>query len=415
MWLSAGSYITAHTSIRDDLFSYITFNSFQDITLRLSSLAPNVPRGTPTYPSTRYTLAQPGANCTTPDLTLQPLLDLANHLNACLDIIDVTRWTGPTTSAPFISSQLRLLSEHVSACRACLKDGGKNSGSPEMIGRDERTIEDNHNLIPERRTVPGPIPEGDDAWWSNSVPASAAQPPLHPHLSLHFTIRDACLVLTIRTVSPVTNQSSMRPASRRSTPAGSRAGSKARAPAAAETSSSSSTTAGTAGGQANSSLTATNTNTNTNNANTNTSSEFSLTGFNLRDRLFSLGHGQSSRHASQADAAEIFTWRRETVEIGGDESSNNSNGSTAAAATPLNSSGGGNSDANDHHHTSVTIDHVPVQVREKVRVESGDPNLISVAAKLSALDHELRRCRYNLRIVMGEDEEGEGDGEDGDG
>ena len=43
-----------------------------------------------------------------------------------------------------------------------------------------------------------------------------------------------------------------------------------------------------------------------------------------------------------------------------------------------------------------------VLVREKTRVETGDPSLMSVAAKLSALEHEVARWRYNLRIVMGQ-------------
>jgi Rogdi leucine zipper containing protein len=47
-----------------------------------------------------------------------------------------------------------------------------------------------------------------------------------------------------------------------------------------------------------------------------------------------------------------------------------------------------------------------VQVREKVRVESQDPSLITIMAKLSALDHSIGIARRNLAIVMGvEDEE----------
>ena len=46
-------------------------------------------------------------------------------------------------------------------------------------------------------------------------------------------------------------------------------------------------------------------------------------------------------------------------------------------------------------------------MREKVRVESADPSLMSVAAKLSALEHEVRRWGFNLRVVMGEEEEEE--------
>lgn len=48
-----------------------------------------------------------------------------------------------------------------------------------------------------------------------------------------------------------------------------------------------------------------------------------------------------------------------------------------------------------------------VLVREKVRVESADPSLMSVAAKLSALEHEVRRWRFNLGVVMGEDDDQE--------
>lgn len=44
-----------------------------------------------------------------------------------------------------------------------------------------------------------------------------------------------------------------------------------------------------------------------------------------------------------------------------------------------------------------------VRVREKVRVESADPGLIALAAKLSALSHEVGRCRVNLGVLMGED------------
>ena len=51
---------------------------------------------------------------------------------------------------------------------------------------------------------------------------------------------------------------------------------------------------------------------------------------------------------------------------------------------------------------------VNVSVREKVRVESADPILLSVAAKLSALEHEVGTWRSALSVVMGENPEGEG-------
>lgn len=49
-------------------------------------------------------------------------------------------------------------------------------------------------------------------------------------------------------------------------------------------------------------------------------------------------------------------------------------------------------------------DTVDVYVREKVRVESADPSLLSLSAKLSALSHALGVARRNLAAVMGEEE-----------
>jgi hypothetical protein len=42
-----------------------------------------------------------------------------------------------------------------------------------------------------------------------------------------------------------------------------------------------------------------------------------------------------------------------------------------------------------------------VNVLEKIRVESQDPNLMSALAKLSALEHEVTKWRTALNIVMG--------------
>ncbi|KAK3952671.1 RAVE subunit 2/Rogdi [Pseudoneurospora amorphoporcata] len=47
---------------------------------------------------------------------------------------------------------------------------------------------------------------------------------------------------------------------------------------------------------------------------------------------------------------------------------------------------------------------VDVYVREKVRVETADPSLLSLAAKLNALGHALGLTRRNLAAVMGEEE-----------
>ena len=44
-----------------------------------------------------------------------------------------------------------------------------------------------------------------------------------------------------------------------------------------------------------------------------------------------------------------------------------------------------------------------VSVKEKVRVESQDPSLMAVMAKLSALGHSVASWRLRVAIVMGED------------
>lgn len=45
-----------------------------------------------------------------------------------------------------------------------------------------------------------------------------------------------------------------------------------------------------------------------------------------------------------------------------------------------------------------------VKVKEKLRVETQDPSLIAVMAKLSALEHEIMKNRASLKIVMGEED-----------
>lgn len=46
-----------------------------------------------------------------------------------------------------------------------------------------------------------------------------------------------------------------------------------------------------------------------------------------------------------------------------------------------------------------------VYVREKVRVESADPSLISLYSKLGYLSHVLGQAKRNLAAVLGSDEE----------
>lgn len=83
--------------------------------------------------------------------------------------------------------------------------------------------------------------------------------------------------------------------------------------------------------------------------------DISLTGFSLRDRIF------GNRTPAHDETGDVFTWRGEEV-----------------------------------------------RVKEKVRVESQDPSLMAVMAKLTALEHEVMRWVAALRVLMGnEDTESE--------
>lgn len=80
-------------------------------------------------------------------------------------------------------------------------------------------------------------------------------------------------------------------------------------------------------------------------------SDISLTGFNLRDRLF------GSRNHPHDEASDLFMWKGEEV-----------------------------------------------RVKEKIRVESQDPNLMAVMAKLTALEHEVMKWMSGLKVLMGNDD-----------
>lgn len=80
-------------------------------------------------------------------------------------------------------------------------------------------------------------------------------------------------------------------------------------------------------------------------------SDISLTGLSLRDRIF------GSRQRAHDEVGDVFSWNGEDV-----------------------------------------------YVKEKVRVESQDPSLMAVMAKLSALEHEVMRWVAALRVLMGNEE-----------
>ncbi|EAW11553.1 uncharacterized protein ACLA_092510 [Aspergillus clavatus NRRL 1] len=138
--------------------------------------------------------------------------------------------------------------------------------------------------------------ENDDVrgkWWETSADENTFEPPLPPYLSFQLLIADSALVLYLRILEST-------------------------APSHAPTA---------------------------------FAADISLTGFNIRDRLF------GSRSRPHDEMGDVFQWKGEEV-----------------------------------------------KVKEKVRVESQDPSLMAVMAKLSALEHEVMKWLSALRVLMGTDD-----------
>ncbi|OAF55150.2 hypothetical protein VC83_08420 [Pseudogymnoascus destructans] len=112
-----------------------------------------------------YSPTQLAVNATHP-LILPTLSSLRELLNQSLDCIDITCWTGDRTSAPYISSQLRLLHSLLGEAHSSLK-----GSAAAQVDRQS---------------------------WLRPVDPNHFQPPLPDNLSLDFSIQEASIVLTIR-------------------------------------------------------------------------------------------------------------------------------------------------------------------------------------------------------------------------
>ncbi|TAQ91325.1 hypothetical protein B7494_g328 [Chlorociboria aeruginascens] len=197
-------------------------------------------------------------------LTLTPLTQLLTLLNSALDCVDITRWTGDRTSAPFISSQLHLLHSIILEAKTVLK-------GPSLLSRSSD--------------------DASETWHQNPPSANSFTPPLSPTLVPFISLSEGSLILTLRVLEPVTPPP------------------------------------GNALGQ-------------------------------LGTR-FALAIG-AQRRLEHDEMDEVFVYRGEEV-----------------------------------------------RVKEKVRVESADPNLMSLLSKLAALEHSLQGAKRGLAIVLGDEKEGE--------
>ncbi|KAI9712585.1 MAG: hypothetical protein M1828_001686 [Chrysothrix sp. TS-e1954] len=105
-----------------------------------------------------------------PTLTLEAVTAARSLINASLDVIDVTAWTGDATDAGFIAGQLRLLFENVQEARQTLK----GTSAAQLRRR----------------------------WWEDAYDESVFDPPCPPTISFHLSIADAALVLQVRALEP---------------------------------------------------------------------------------------------------------------------------------------------------------------------------------------------------------------------
>ena len=129
-----------------------------DINLRLASLPP--PRGQNSYKLSISTL--PSAHT----IILEQLTTTRTLINACLDVVDATRWTGDAGNANFISGQMRLLHDNITEAKSALK-GWLADQKP---------------------------------WNESPVPADAFNPPLPDNVSFHLSISEAAVLLNVRTL-----------------------------------------------------------------------------------------------------------------------------------------------------------------------------------------------------------------------
>ncbi|KAF2104058.1 hypothetical protein NA57DRAFT_70270 [Rhizodiscina lignyota] len=148
-----------------------------NVQLRLQTLPP--PRGAPAFPLVVSSAPQ------APTLVLDQIVSVRTLINSCLDIVDVSTWTGDAKNADFISGQLRLLEENIREAKGTLK------GGPD---------------------IPNP-------WWEDPLDENIFDPPLPHYLSVNVAVAEAALVVTIRTLSasspqpstPETHQSTFVP------------------------------------------------------------------------------------------------------------------------------------------------------------------------------------------------------------
>ncbi|KAI3318850.1 hypothetical protein HD806DRAFT_304371 [Xylariaceae sp. AK1471] len=256
-----------------------------------------------------------------PLVTLNTLLTQADDLaSLCLSEGERKGQTDYQAAAAFLSSQLRLLAQHIDEASAILKGSPSNSNelkSAQSSFTANASRPGTAGTEASITTTSSSTISGND-WTQSSAASTSFIPPLSHTLSFHVTIQDACLVLHLRALEP------------------------ADAPV------------------------------------------------NLGIKL-ALAIG-TARRLEHDEADKIFTYRYHEADPPTTET-----GSTQSREYPTRG-----------NKSSVTSDGggggvEKVYVREKVRVESADPSLLSISTKLSALSNALSLARRNFAAVMGEE------------
>lgn len=129
-----------------------------DVQLRLPSLPP--PKGHSSYKLSVSSLPTAGT------IVLSQLTTTRTLINACLDVVDATQWTGDSKNANFISGQLRLLHDNIQEAKSALKGWTENQ----------------------------------KAWHEDPIDENAFNPPLPANVSLHISISEAAVLLFVRTL-----------------------------------------------------------------------------------------------------------------------------------------------------------------------------------------------------------------------
>ncbi|KXT00555.1 hypothetical protein AC578_5239 [Pseudocercospora eumusae] len=149
-----------------------------DIQLRLPSLPP--PKGHTSYKLSVSSLP------TAATIVLSQLTTTRTLINACLDVVDATQWTGDSKNPNFISGQLRLLHDNIQEAKSALKGWTDNQ----------------------------------KAWHEDPMHENAFNPPLPANVSLHVSVSEAAVLLFVRTLELAYPNTGTNTPSSRSTPSG---------------------------------------------------------------------------------------------------------------------------------------------------------------------------------------------------